>query len=128
MLTVEQLTHTWLTAKETERLAVETRRNAEDELVKFYALNPADEGSHTIELDEYKLRMVCKLTRKIDSDKLQEIAAENGIMDSLPTLFRWKPEIVAAAWKAAPEQIRTVLSGAITSTPSRPTFSIEKKE
>ena len=128
MLTIEQLTHAWLTAKETERLAVETRRNAEDELIKFYNVNVADEGSHTFDMDSYKMRITCKLSRKIDSDKLQEIAAENGILDSLPILFRWKPEIANAAWKASTEQVRHRLSAAITSTPGRPTFTIEKKE
>ena len=67
------------------------------------------------------------MNRKVDSDKLQELAAENGLTEHLSTLFRWKPDIDAKAWKAADESITRPLMGAITTTPSRASFVIIKE-
>ena len=46
---------------------------------------------------------------KVNSDKLQELAAEHGLTDHLPSLFRWKPEINMTVWKAADASITTPL-------------------
>ena len=125
---INQLIEVWNTSKATEKAAVETRRACEDEIVKFYKINPQSEGTQNFEVDGYKVKIVNRLSQKIDSDKVQEIAAENGFENYLSSLFRWKPEVVAAAWKSAPEDVRNKLSFAITSTPNRPSFSIDKKE
>ncbi len=125
---INQLIEVWNASKATEKAAVETRRACEDEIAKFYKINPQTEGTQNFEVDGYKVKIVSRLAQKIDSDKVQEIAAENGFENYLSSLFRWKPEIVAAAWKSAPEEVRNKLSFAITSTPNRPSFSIDKKE
>jgi len=106
----------WLIAKEMERAAQELRRAIEDEMGPDYT----EYG--------YKITVTERMNRKIDADLLQEIAAENGLTDHLSALFRWKPEINAKDWKAAAPEITAVLEEAITSTPGRASFKIEKIE
>lgn len=116
----------WINAKEAERVAVEVRRAIEDELFAQFDVGDA-EGSTTINRDGYKVKVTTRYNRKIDSDLLQEIAAENGFTDYLSTLFRWKPDLDMKAWKAADVYITDILANAITTTPGRPSFSITKE-
>lgn len=119
----------WITAKETERSAVERRRQIEDEILAQVGASNA-EGTRTISIRaaaDYELKLVTRFTRKVDSDLLQEIAAEHDLSAHLPTLFRWKPELNAKAWDKAPSEITKPLSGAITTTPGRPSFTITKE-
>lgn len=125
---MEDLLTAWLEAKETERAAIERRREIEDELTATFALPEALEGTETRKEGAYVVKIVGRLDRKVDSDLLQEIAAEHGLSDHLSTLFRWKPEIDMRKWKAADQSITGVLSGAITTKPGRPSYSITVKE
>ena len=118
----------WLFAKEQERQATEARRAIEDDLIKYLSVAPNLDGTENFDDGEYHIKVVGRMTRKVDSDKLQEIAAEHGLMDHLPSLFRWKPEINMTAWKSAATTITAPLLGAITTTPGRPSFSITIKE
>ena len=86
------------------------------------------EGTVKQEAGPWEVKVVTRFNRKIDADLAQEIAAENGYTDHLASLFRWKPEINAAAWKAANPEITRALTRAITTTPGRPSFSIEQKD
>lgn len=115
----------WIDAKEAERLAVEKRRDIEDQLIKQYQISEADEGSKSIKEAGYVVKVVCRMNRTIDAEALQEIAAESGLTNHLGELFRWKPEINAKAWKEADEGITAPLLAAITTKPGRPSFSIE---
>jgi hypothetical protein len=85
------------------------------------------EGTLNFDADTYKVKIEGRINRKINADKLQELAAENGLSDHLASLFRWKPEINAFAWKAAKPEITTPLLDAITATPGRPSFTITKE-
>lgn len=116
----------WLEAKDAERMAVERRREIEDELIVALAITES-EGSSTIKTDGYKVKVTQRFNRSIDSDMLQEIAAEHGITHHLGDLFRWKPDINAKAWKDADESITGPLEQAITTKPGRPSFSIERE-
>ena len=118
----------WLTAKENERTAIEARRLIEDELVQSFHIAPDLDGTERRQVDGYEVKIVGRLNRRIDSDLLQELAAENGLTDHLPHLFRWKPEINARAWSAAADSITAPLLKAITVTPGRPSFSITALE
>lgn len=117
----------WIDAKEAERVAVDQRREIEDRLIAMLNVGEA-EGSATIKSDGYKVKVTQRFNRSIDSDLLQEIAAENGLQQHLGSLFRWKPEINATAWKSADESITGPLCQAITTKPGRPSFSIEATE
>ena len=116
----------WLEAKEAERMAVERRREIEDRLIASLAIKES-EGSTTIKTDGYKVKVTQRFNRSIDSDMLQEIAAEHGITHHLGDLFRWKPDINAKAWKDADPSITGPLEQAITTKPGRPSFSIERE-
>ena len=118
----------WLNAKAIEEAAIKTRRDLEDAMAVELALPANLDGTSNFDCDGYAVKIVGRINRKIDSDKLQALAAEHGLADHLPSLFRWKPEINATAWKAAAATITQPLLDAITSTPGRPTFNISKKE
>ena len=118
----------WIAAKEAERQATETRRAIEDKILLLTEIPSAFEGAKTVKDDEYKIKVVGRFNRKVDSEKLQDIAAEHGLTNYLPHLFRWSADINKAAWEAAAAWITTPLSGAITTTPSRPSFTITKEK
>jgi len=126
-MTLFDLSSQWIIAKEAEKAAQEERRLIEDRMLSLIGLPEAFEGTENAEADRYKIKLVGRLNHKIDADRLQEIAAEHGLTDHLGSLFRWKPEINARVWKAADESITNTLLEAITTTPGRPSFSIEEK-
>ena len=117
----------WLDAKAAETAATKTRRDLEDAMVKTFGVAETLEGTLNFDADTYKVKIEGRINRKINADKLQELAAENGLSDHLASLFRWKPEINSYAWKAAKPEITTPLLDAITATPGRPSFTITKE-
>lgn len=125
MKTMEQMAAEWLEAKEAERVAIEKRRDLEDAMRKTASIRDDTEGTETLALEGFRVKVVGRIDRKVDSDKLQELAAEHGLTEHLSRLFRWKPEISMALWKAADESITKPLAGAITAKPGRPSFTIE---
>lgn len=118
----------WIEAKEEERRAIEERRRIEDILAKQFAIPETLDNTANFEADGYKIKVEGRINRKINSEKLQEIAAENDLLAHLSALFRWKPEINASVWKSTDPAITTILLDAITSTPGRPSFTITKKD
>lgn len=117
----------WLDAKDMEREATEFRRDIEDRLMQELNVNLTHEGPQTFEQEGYKVKATVRINRTIDSDRLQEIAAENGLSDHLGELFRWKPSINMTEWKKAAPEITQPLTQAITAKPGRPSFTIEKE-
>ena len=116
----------WLDAKKLEASAVVLRRDIEDQMVASLSVAKDLDGTVKKELDGYVIKIEGRINKKIDAEKLQVLAAEAGLSDHLTSLFRWKPELHVAAWKAADAKITEPLLGAITSTPGRPTFTITK--
>ena len=127
-MSLSDLSAQWMAAKDAEKAAQEERRLIEDRMLSLIGMPEAFEGTENAAAPGIKIKLVGRLNHKIDSDKLQEIAAENGLTDHLSSLFRWKPEINVRSWKAADESITTALLEAITTTPGRPSFSIEHQE
>lgn len=127
-MSIEQLSQEWLAAKAAEKAATDSRRNIEDSLFAEMHLNEDVEGTENYQFGAYQIKVVGRMTRKVDGDMLQDIAAEHNLVHHISTLFRWKPEINATAWKSADSDITRTLSGAITTTPSRPSFTITTKE
>lgn len=129
MSTLDEIAALWVHAKEGERQATEERRNLEDKLLSLVGLPDNLEGTENIETDGgYKIKAVGRFNRKVDADKIQEIAAEEGLEDYLGSLFRWKPEMNMAAWKAASKNVTTPLLAGITTAPGRISISITKKD
>ena len=127
-MTYTELCQLWIQAKEDERTAIEHRRAYEDKLMSLIGVAENFEGTENAEAPGgYKIKITGRMSRKVDAEALQELAAESGLTEHLSSLFRWKPEIDAKAWKAADSSITTPLMGAITTTPSRASFSITKE-
>ena len=124
---LEALSSMWLMAKTAEATAVADRRNIEDRIREITGVRDDVEGTETIKVTGYKVKVVSRLDRKVDAEKVQDLAAEHGLTAHLSSLFRWKPEINMSAWKSADESITGPLSGAITTKPGRPSFSIEQE-
>ena len=122
-----ELLKEWQILKETERAAVERRHEIENLLVKQFDISDQLDGTKNIECGDYQVKIVGRMNKKVDAEKLQELAAESGLTDHLSSLFRWKPEINTALFKAANPAITNPLLGAITTTPAKPSFTILTK-
>lgn len=118
----------WIKAKADEAEAIKRRRGIEDLLVKAFEIPENLEGTKNLEAESFKIKIEGRINRKVNADKLQELAAEHGLTEHLSSLFRWKPEINMTLWKAADASITTPLLDAITATPGRPSFTITKAE
>ena len=125
---MNELSKMWLIAKENEAAAMGDRRKIEDRIKKLAKIAEDLEGTETVTPDYFTIKIVGRIDRKVDSDKLQELAAEAGLTEHLSSLFRWTPEINMAIWKASDERITRPLAGAITAKPGRPSFKITIKE
>ena len=125
---MNELAGMWLAAKQAEKNATEDRRDIEDHIKKLATIAENLDGTETVEPGRYEIKIVGRIDRKVDGDKVQELAAEFGLTDHLAKLFRWKPEINMAIWKAADESITKPLAAAITAKPGRPSFKIIPKE
>ena len=125
---MNELASMWLAAKKQEEDATADRRNIEDHIKKQATIAENLDGTETVEPGRYEIKIVGRIDRKVDGDKVQELAAEFGLTDHLAKLFRWKPEINMAIWKAADESITKPLAAAITAKPGRPSFKIIPKE
>lgn len=121
------LSSMWLMAKNAETTATADRRNIEDRIRKLTGVRDDVEGTETIKVTGYKVKIASRLDRKVDAEKVQDLAAEHGLTHHLSSLFRWKPELNMSAWKSADESITGPLLGAITTKPGRPSFSIEQE-
>jgi hypothetical protein len=121
------LSSMWLMAKTAEATAVSDRRNIEDRIRQLTGLRDDVEGTETVKVTGYKVKVVSRLDRKVDAEKVQDLAAEHGLTAHLSSLFRWKPELNMSAWKSADDSITGPLAGAITTKPGRPSFSIEQE-
>jgi hypothetical protein len=128
MTDLQSLVKEWLESKAAEAQAVQRRREIEDQLKALANIQEELDGTKTIEVPGYVVKVTGRIDRKVDADLVQEIAAEHGLDAHLSTLFRWKPELNMTAWKAADESITRQLSSAITAKPGRPSFAITTKE
>ena len=116
----------WMQAKEAEAKIVADRRKIEDDLVALLKVKATEEGTKTVKREGFIIKVTNRFTRKVDSDKLQSLALDAGIGNEvLQGLFRWKPELALTAWKDAAPSITSALAGAITTTASRSSVSIE---
>ena len=115
----------WLEAKEAERKAVDRRREIEDLLTE--SLKPTIEGTSRYDLDGYTVKITGRVNRKVDTDKLMQIARENDLEVYTQTLFRWSADISATAWKNTHTDITDKLAPAVTTTPGRPSYAITKE-
>ena len=125
---LKELSAEWLYWKKDEEFATAERRKIEDQIVKMLKLPESFETTETAEPKGFVVKIAGRIDRKVDGDKVQELAAEFGLGEHLAKLFRWKPEINMTAWKAADATITGPLASAITAKPGRPSFKITIKD
>lgn len=124
----DKLSELWLALKNHESQVTGLRRQVEDRFSALSNLNEEFEGTQKlIETDFYQVKVTGRINRKVDSELVQDIAAEHGLQDHLGTLFRWKPEINLKVWKSTNTKITEPLTMAITSKPGRPSYTITIK-
>jgi len=125
---IDDLAQNWLEAKSAEQAATERRREIEDKLLSLAGIAENMEGTENVETDGgYKIKITGRMGRKVDADRIQDIAAEEGSSEHLSSLFRWKPELNMAAWKNADKSITDPLLGGITTKPGRASFQITQE-
>ena len=124
---LDDLSARWLRVKQIERQSIDERRKIEAQLLSLIGIPETFEGTETANTGEYKIKIAGRMSRKVDADKLNELAIENGLESHLQNLFRWKPEINMKAWHAADEAITSPLLDAITTTPRLTSFTITKE-
>jgi hypothetical protein len=117
----------WLDAKADEKKAVADRRSIEDQIIKAFNIPKTLSNTQNVEADGFKVKIVGRLDRKVNSIKLQDLAAEYGLTDHLSSLFRWTPEVNVSAWESADPRITAPLLEAITTSNGRPSFTIVKE-
>lgn len=128
MKTIEQLAEEWEQIKAAEDQIKEKRRGIEDQITALLKLPQDLDQQKTHDVGFYKLKVTGRIDRKVDADKLQELAQEAGLTEHLGSLFRWKPEINLPAWKAAHTDITGPLLDAITTKAARPSYAITRKD
>jgi len=128
MRPMREIAAEWAAEKEVERIAVENRRRLEDEMVKSFALQPDLDSTVSKDVDGFVIKITGRIDRKVDADKIQELAAQHGLESHLSTLCRWKPELNLSVWKNTSPQITSLLAPAITAKPGRPSFSIAQNK
>lgn len=117
----------WIDAKAAEKKIVADRRSIEDQIIKAFNIPKDLSNTKNVEADGYKIKIVGRLDRKVNSAKLQDLAAEYGLTDHLSSLFRWSPEVNVSAWDSADPRITEPLLESITTTNGRPSFTITKE-
>ena len=125
---IDDLAKNWLDAKSAEQTATDRRRELEDKLLLLAGIAENMEGTENVKTDGgYKIKITGRMSRKVDADRIQDIAAEEGSAERLSSLFRWKPELNMTAWKNADKSITDPLLGGITTKPGRASFQITQE-
>lgn len=114
----------WLELKHNEEIAISERRIVEDMMSEALKIHPSLDGVETKEIDGLVIKVTGRIDRKVNSEMVQELAAEHGLSSHLSDLFRWTPAINMTYWKRADKKITTPLLGAITSKAGRPSYKI----
>lgn len=128
MIDIGDLYKAWMIAKENEEAWVSERRDLEDKIISHLSLDSTDDTTKTIKHGDLVVKITTRHDRKVDRAKLMEVAAANGLDDHLSSLFRWKPEINKIAWDDVGDNVRAILSDAITTKAGRPSFKITRKD
>jgi len=121
---IVELSSRWLELKRQEEEVVNERRIIEDALTIALRIKESLEGVETKKIDGLIIKVTGRIDRKVNSEQVQELAAEHGLSSHLPDLFRWTPAINMTAWKRADKAITEPLLDAITSKAGRPSYKI----
>jgi DNA-binding FadR family transcriptional regulator len=122
-ITISELVAARIAAKRAEDAAIKARREIDEQITNL--LRPTDklEGTVSEKTGEYKISVVYKLTRSVDTEDLQKVwdkltAEQQGA-------FKWKADVSTAALRKLDDKALTAVSKLITSKPASPTITIE---
>jgi len=118
MTDLEKLALEWSVQKAREKDAVYARRNIEDRIAALLEVPETFTGTKRVG----PVKIVGKMTKRVDADKLAEIAVKGGLQDEAQRCFRWKAEIVSK------EKMNPAFESAITTKPARLAITIEDKK
>lgn len=126
---LQTLSERWLVLKDAEAEAQAERRQVEDKLLSLLGIAENYEGTVNSEVSGgIKIKTVHKITRSINSDKIQELAQNRDNIALLQRVFDFKPSLKKKEWDAlSPEELR-VLAPAVTEKPARASFFITQTE
>jgi len=126
--TLESLSAAWEAAKSQEKEAVEQRRLIEDEMASIMGLSPDLDGTASFDVGSCVIKVVGRLSHKVNSEVLDDIIRENGAEEVASQVFRFKPELNLRAWKQSDPEVQNLFFEAITTSAGRPSFAITMKE
>lgn len=113
--------------EETSRL-IEQKLQLVRQMQELMGIPDTEEGTTKLERKDFTVRLTRKFSRKVDAEKVQQIAREHGFdWHILQSVFRWKPEINLKVWRKTSPRITELFSPAITTKPLRPTIKIERE-
>lgn len=124
-----ELLSKWHEAQESLRQAKEAEADMRKQVVEeFFSNVPQDaEGTFSLPIGGgYKLRSQYKLTRKVNTDALQELKADleaNGV--DVDALVHWTPSVVMGQYRTLNMEQKQLFDEVIESKQSMPSISIE---
>lgn len=123
---MQTLINSWCDLKKLERDSAQERRLIESAIIEYLDINTDIAGTTKKETQTHKATIACRLDHKVNADRLHEIANENQVSSGvLSQLFRWEPKLNMKAWECAHDDIKAILSQAITVKPGKPSFKID---
>lgn len=127
-MTLEEASAALEAAKLTEAQAREARLEAEAQVLALAGTLP-EEGTTRRSAGRFVVVVQTSLRRKLDAEKLAEIAATGAVPDAIgKRLLRWKPELDTRELRyvrSNEPEIYAALAPAIEVRPSKPTVRIE---
>lgn len=125
---LKTLTHAWLEAKETEAKANAVRLGIESQITALLPAAGAEDATKA-EVDGYRVKVQYKVTRSVDSDKLQ--AMWPLLTEKTQAAFSWKASVKTAELRKVQEflpQDYATVAAAIETKPAKPAVTIEAVE
>jgi hypothetical protein len=122
-ITISELVAARIAAKRAEDAAVKARREIDEQITNL--LRPTDklEGTVSEKTGEYKISVVYKLTRTVDTEDLKKVREK--LTAEQQGAFKWKADVSVSALRKLDDKALTAVSKLITSKPASPTITIE---
>lgn len=115
----------FLACKRMESEAKARRMKVEDWIIQQLPMQK-NEGTELHKVGDLEVKINRRMSRKVDGQRLQELADEYSLNTFIPTLFRFKAEIKAKEWESAAENITSKFLDAITTTPGRASLTVKE--
>lgn len=119
------LAASWAEAKAAEQAATARRIEIEQHIVGMLP-SQSTEGSVRQDVGDWRIGVTYKLTRTVDTDKLQAMWDDLG--DKARAAFRWKAEVRIKEMRGLQEYVPAeyaLIAEAIETKPAKPSVSVE---